>query len=55
MNKDACSRKKFCTVREKLIEIQKSMTGRLASITLDELIREHRDNINTGGRKRRKR
>jgi Rrf2 family protein len=55
LNKDTCSRKKFCTVREKLIEIQKSMTRELALITLDELIREHRDNENTGRRKRRER
>jgi Rrf2 family iron-sulfur cluster assembly transcriptional regulator len=55
LNKNACSRKKFCTVRGKLIDIQKNMTRELASITLDELIREHRDNENTGKRKRRKR
>ena len=54
MNKDACSRKKFCTVRQKLIDIQKNMTRDLASITLDELIREHKDNGNTGRQKRRK-
>jgi Rrf2 family iron-sulfur cluster assembly transcriptional regulator len=55
LNENACSRKKFCTVRGKLIDIQKNMTRELASITLDELIREHRDNENTGKRKRRKR
>jgi Rrf2 family iron-sulfur cluster assembly transcriptional regulator len=54
MNKDVCPRKKFCTVREKLIDIQKNMTKDLASITLDELIREHTENGSTAKRKRRK-
>jgi len=55
LNKNVCPREKFCTVREKLIDIQKSMTGKLASITLDELIREHPDKGKTGKGKRRKR
>lgn len=54
LNKDTCSRKKSCTVREKLVNIQQSITRELASITLDELIREHRNNENDGMRKRRK-
>jgi Rrf2 family iron-sulfur cluster assembly transcriptional regulator len=54
LNKNACSRKKFCTVRVKLIDIQKNMTRELASITLDELIREHKGNGDTGRQKRRK-
>jgi len=55
LNKNVCPREKFCTVREKLIDIQKSMTGKLASITLDELIREHPDKGKTDKGKRRKR
>jgi Rrf2 family iron-sulfur cluster assembly transcriptional regulator len=34
---DICSRKKYCTVREKLTDIQKNMTDGLAAITLEEL------------------
>lgn len=34
---DACSRKKFCKVREKLVDIQENMTRGLAAITLEEL------------------
>jgi len=54
LNEDACSRKTICTVREKLIDIQKSMTKGLAAITLDELTRRGRSNGNAGKRKRRK-
>jgi Rrf2 family protein len=54
LNEDACSRKTICAVREKLIDIQKSMTRGLAAITLDELTRRRRGNGNAGKRKRRK-
>lgn len=37
LNEDACSRKKYCAVRKKLADIQKSMTDGLAAITLEEL------------------
>jgi len=54
LSEDACSREATCAVREKLIEIQKSMTGELAAITLDELARRGRGNRNTDKQKRRK-
>ena len=54
LNEDACSRKTICTVREKLIDIQKNMTRGLAAITLDELKWRGRSNGNAGKRKRRK-
>jgi Rrf2 family iron-sulfur cluster assembly transcriptional regulator len=54
LNEDACSRNTICTVREKLMDIQKSITMGLAAITLDELTRRGRGNRNTGKRKRRK-
>ena len=54
LSKDACSRATTCVVREKLTEIQKSMTRELAAISLDELTRRGRGNRNAGKRKRRK-
>jgi len=54
LNKDACSRSAICAVREKLTDIQKSMTRGLAAITLDELARRGRSKENAGKRKRRK-
>jgi Rrf2 family protein len=54
LSKDACSRERTCAVREKLTEIQKSMTRKLAAITLDELARRGRSNRNAGKQKRRK-
>jgi Rrf2 family iron-sulfur cluster assembly transcriptional regulator len=54
LSEDACSRKTTCTVRDKLINIQKIMTRGLAAITLDELTRRGRGNRNSGKRKRRK-
>jgi Rrf2 family iron-sulfur cluster assembly transcriptional regulator len=54
LDEDACSRSMFCTVREKLADIQKSMTKELASISLDLLAQPHRANVSSGKRKRRK-
>ena len=54
LSEDACSREATCAVREKLTEIQKSMTVELAAITLDELTHRGRGNRNTGKQKRRK-
>ena len=54
LSKDACSRETTCAVREKLTEIQKSMTSELAAITLDELTRRGRSKRNAGKQKRRK-
>ena len=54
MDEKACSRRTICTVREKLTDIQKSMTRGLAAITLDELTRRDRGNRNAGKQKRRK-
>ena len=39
LDEKACSRNTICTVREKLADIQESMTKGLAAITLDELKR----------------
>ena len=54
LTEDACSRETTCAVREKLTDIQKSMTRELAAITLDELTRGERGNRNAGKQKRRK-
>ncbi len=54
LSEDVCSREATCAVREKLTEIQKSMTRELAAITLDELARRGRGNRNAGKQKRRK-
>lgn len=54
LNEDACSRRMFCTVREKLAAIQESMTKELAAITLDELTQPDRADRSTSRRKRRK-
>ena len=37
LDQKACSRNTICTVRDKLADIQESMTKGLAAITLDEL------------------
>jgi Rrf2 family iron-sulfur cluster assembly transcriptional regulator len=37
LSEEACKRKKFCKVREKLAEIQDNMTQGLAAITLEQL------------------
>lgn len=54
LSENVCSRMTVCTVRDKLTDIQKSMTRDLATITLDELTRQNRSRTNASRQKRRK-
>jgi Rrf2 family iron-sulfur cluster assembly transcriptional regulator len=51
---DACFRATDCTVRQRLADIQKTMTKELAAISLDELTQADRANKSSGKRKRGK-
>ena len=48
LSEDACSRETNCTVREKLVDIQKNMTEQLAATTLDKLVLREQGNENVG-------